>query len=552
MKKKTICNPININYQYQGWMNPNARESADPTVVLYKDEYYLFASHGSGYWVSDDLANWEFIKIDTKKNPDFLRYAPGAAVYGDRMYLTHSDGALLYSDNPRDSDSWISLASPYKWNDPSLFFDDGQLYVYEGLSTTEPLHVMRLNLSENSVSIAEGPVEIFQSDPKNRGFERRKNYFDESSPTYLEGSWINKINGKYYLTYAVPGTQFAIYADGCAIADSPMGPFTYCENSPIVYKATGFMRGSGHGSLFQDKKGNYWKADTVSISVHHIFERRLCLFPAKIGEDGLLYTNTYRADYPMLLPHDTECPFEQSDAGWNLLSYKKCARASSVLDEAHTPDNAFDECMSSWWSAKSGEAGEWLEVDLGKVYGVCALQVNFADQDIAPTICGRDLGFAYKYTVDASVDGENWYTLIDRRDSLDDRSHEYFQLDDVTEIRYLRLTSCGVTPGYGKFSVCGLRVFGFGGGDAPSKAPDFKATRCDDECNMKIVWAPVEGAQGYTVRFGINQSELHTHWQVIGECEANIACLTRGVTYYVTVDAYNESGTTYGTSVQVV
>lgn len=55
MNIKTFCNPININYQYQGWMH--SRESADPAIVIYKDEYYLFASRGSGYWVSDDLAN---------------------------------------------------------------------------------------------------------------------------------------------------------------------------------------------------------------------------------------------------------------------------------------------------------------------------------------------------------------------------------------------------------------------------------------------------------------------------------------------------------------
>ena len=40
--KPTICNPIGINYQYQAPMR--SRESADPAVVLYKDEYYLFAS----------------------------------------------------------------------------------------------------------------------------------------------------------------------------------------------------------------------------------------------------------------------------------------------------------------------------------------------------------------------------------------------------------------------------------------------------------------------------------------------------------------------------
>ena len=550
MNIKTFCNPININYQYQGWMH--SRESADPAIVIYKDEYYLFASRGSGYWVSDDLANWEFIQVDTAKNPEFDLYAPGPVVVGERLYLTHSQGGcMLYSDHPRDPDSWVNIGRPHIWNDPALFWDNGQFFVYEGLSPTDPLRVMRLNMDQ-TMSVAEGPVDIFQSDPQNRGYERRGNHFEDNSPPYLEGSWMNKINGKYYLTYAVPGTEFAIYSDGCAMSDSPMGPFTYCPNSPVVFKATGFMRGCGHGCLFEDKKGNYWKVDTVSISVNHIFERRLCLFPAKIGEDGLLYTNTYRGDYPMILPHDTEKPFDQADAGWNLLSYGKKARASSVLDDQHTPDRAFDECLSSWWSAESGDAGEWLEVDLGKIYDVCSLQVNFADQDISPNVSGRGLGFAYRYTVEASTDGENWFMLIDQRNNPEDRSHEYFQLKDVTQIRYLKLTNCGITPGGGKFSVSGLRVFGYGGGTAPDHAPNFRAVRCTDERDMTVSWLPVEGAQGYMIRFGINPQELHTHWQVIGDCEAKIGSLTRGVTYYVTVDAYNESGITYGTTIQKI
>ena len=69
---------------------------------------------------------------------------------------------------------------------------------------------------------------------------------------------------------------------------------------------------------------------------------------------------------------------------------------------------------------------------------------------------------------------------------------------------------------------------------------------------MTVSWLPVEGAQGYMIRFGINPQELHTHWQVIGDCEAKIGSLTRGVTYYVTVDAYNESGITCGTTIQKI
>ena len=40
---RTICNPLNISYRYQ--RGQRSRESADPAVVVYKDTYFLFASH---------------------------------------------------------------------------------------------------------------------------------------------------------------------------------------------------------------------------------------------------------------------------------------------------------------------------------------------------------------------------------------------------------------------------------------------------------------------------------------------------------------------------
>ncbi len=551
MRIQTICNPVNINYQYQdGYFS---RESADPAVILYKEEYYLFASHGSGYWVSSDLADWEFISVDLEKEPEFNLFAPAAAIVGDRMYLTHSQGGcVLYSDNPRDPDSWVNIGKKYHWDDPAfLFDDDGYIYVYEGLSRDNPLHVSKLDPA-NNMNVAEGPVDIFRSDCLVRGFERLGDFneIEDPAPT-LEGVWVNKINGKYYLTYAVPGTEFSTYADGCAVSDSPMGPFAYCENSPVVYKATGFMRGSGHGCLFEDKKGNLWKMDTVSISRNHIFERRLCLFPAKITDNGLLYTNTYRGDYPMIVPHDTADPFTEADAGWNLLSYGKATRASSVLDDDHAPAFASDENMKTWWSAETGNAGEWLELDLGTMYDVYAIQVNFADQDIVNTH-GRGQGFSYKYHVEISADGSEWKTLIDRRDNDGDFSHEYFQVEDETKFRFIRITNHGEVPAGGRFAVSGLRVFGHGKAPLPTSAPVFTAERCEDVRNMEVRWDSVPGAEGYIIRFGINPDELYTHWQVIGETSANIGCLTSGVKYYVTVDAYNESGVTKGVKLQKI
>ena len=33
--------------------------------------------------------------------------------------------------------------------------------------------------------------------------------------TFIEGSWMNKHNEKYYLQYGAPGTEFSGYGDWC-------------------------------------------------------------------------------------------------------------------------------------------------------------------------------------------------------------------------------------------------------------------------------------------------------------------------------------------------
>ncbi len=545
MKKRTICNPVNISYQYQH--DFYSRESADPAVVVYEGKYFLFASHGSGYWVSEDLADWRFIYVDPEKQPEFNLFAPGVCVVGKTMYITHSQGgSILKTDDPLDPTSWVDIGKPYDWFDPAFFLDDdGFVYVYEGLSRYAPIHVSKLD-PNNDMKLVEGPVYCCESDVWNRGFERfgDNNEIGGELP-YVEGAWMNKYNGKYYLTYAAPDTKYSSYADGCFVGDGPMGPFTYCENSPVAWKNSGFLRGAGHGCLFEDLKGNWWKMDTVSISVNHEYERRLILLPAKFGEDGLLYTNAVRSDYPMYVPTENDDPFNDMGPDWNLLSYGKKASASSTLGDNKAPSLAFDENSKTWWSAESGNPGEWLQVDLGDAMTVHGLQVNFADQDIR-NVGGRNSTCTYRYKIEASVDGESFVTLVDKSDNVEDYSHDYYELDEAQRIRYVRLTNMGETPAGGKFAVSGLRVFGYGGGEAPSAVKSVSVERLEDERMMNVSWGKVENAEGYMIRFGINPDELNIHYNIKEEASITLKCLNRGVDYYLTVDAYNENGTARG------
>ena len=548
----TACNPIDISYMFQAPNkegNQTYRESADPAVVVFHDEYYLFASHGQGYWVSKDLADWEFIQVDLTKQPQFAKYAPATCVIGDTLYLTHSEsGTMLKTTNPRDPDSWVDIGKPDGWMDPGMFYDDpatggdGYVYMYKGLSHRNAIQVVKLDPKQDMKKV-DGPYDCCWPDPLNRGFEvagdTNTNF---SSNDTMEGAWPVKWNGKYYLTCAVPGTQYASYSNNCFVSDSPIGPFTYCDNSPISWKSTGFTQGAGHGAVFQDLNGHWWKVDTCRIAG---FERRLVLIPAMFDENGDLYTNTVRSDYPFYIPTASADPFGETGPGWNLLSYGKAATASSGANSASL---AFNESMTNAWVADTGDEGEWLQVDLGKLYGVWAVQVNFADKNFTTT-GGRDHDYAYRYLMEFSQDGETWYPLVDRTAQTEDLSHEYIEFESRVGARYVRITNRGAVPADGKFAVSGLRIFGEGGGRAPAAVDidsvDFDR-REDDNRSIALAWNDAPGAQGYIVRYGTSPDALYTHYQVLDSSNLVINSLNRGVDYYFTIDAFNESGVALG------
>ncbi len=559
----TICNPINIGYQYQ--TNFSARESADPEIIYYKGDYFLFASHGTGYWYTKDFANWNYVMVSGTPAvmTEWARFAPGACVIGDTVYIAMSDGgSILKSDNPYDGASWSIVGKPISnCYDPALLVDDdGRVYCYygnAGVGGFLPLSVQELDPNNNMAKVGTAKTNIIPTN-RDHGFEvvgdDNRNF---TASVYNEGLYCTKYNGKYYLQYATPGTQFLSYTNGCYISDSPTGPFIFCENSPISYKSTGFVAGSGHGSLVKDEAGNWWKFDTSSISVSHNFERRLSVYPAKFDQYGQLVSNTAYLDYPMYkmtVPHNN---FEERP-DWNLVSYGSVSTVSSTLS-GHEASKAFDESMRTWWSAETGDAGEWIQADLGKVCDINAVQINFADQDITRATAAnvRDNTWKYRYLLEFSLDGKEWFTVVDQSNAVaeankaQDTSHDYYELVSATKAQYVRLTNKGPVPAEGKFAVSGLRLFGNGGGEKPAGVAGFIVNRFsgaqpDDERSVIISWDAAERAEGYIIRFGNKPDSLSLQYKVIGETSARINMLNKGVDYYFSIDTYNDSGITQG------
>lgn len=82
--------------------------------------------------------------------------------------------------------------------------------------------------------------------PEKHGWERFGMNNDDTTTLrpFTEGAYMTKHDGKYYLQYGAPGTEFKIYADGVYVGDSPLGPFTYQPHNPMSYKPGGFVQGA--------------------------------------------------------------------------------------------------------------------------------------------------------------------------------------------------------------------------------------------------------------------------------------------------------------------
>ena len=572
---KEYCNPLDLEYQFQHYGGNAHREAADPTIVLFKGRYYMFASMSAGFFYSDDLVHWQ---RHENRDLDMYRYAPDVRQAGDYLYFcasTRKDPSTIWRTKDPLSDEFEKVSEPFAFWDPDLFEDeDGRIYFYWGCGNTEPIWGIELD-RETMLPIGE-KVACLDHGEDVHGWERfnfpgkeksaRKGlmglvmkYLNRKGRPYMEGAFMNKWNGKYYLQYAAPGTELPTYGDGCYVSDKPLGPFTYMKNNPFSLRPSGFITGAGHGSSIEDKDGNLIHVSTMRISKNANFERRLGMFPAGLDEDGLLYCKQDFADYPYVLP-EGRYDAKDIEPKYFLLSYKKNAEASSFVD-GHPADLAVDENIRTWWAAKTSQAS--FTLDLGDVYKPHSVQINFADHDVRALQVDKSLrsdlftnsryidsskDLKTRYVLEGSLDKENWFMIEDASKAESLRCHPYILLNEEFEVRYLRVTS--VELPYGEvFALSGLRVFGKGHGDLPESVRNIRAERTADGMGCIIRFDEAKDARGYNIRFGVAENKLYSSYQVYEKNEVLLTTLNADQEYYLAVDSFNENGIRKGDTV---
>ena len=301
--QRTYCNPMDINYRYNyEQLNDSIsyRSGADPVIVNHKGEYFLFSTISGGYWHSKDLVNWKYIIPNRWPMEDMC--APAAVSVRDTLFLfqsTFEQRPILYSVEPEKGilqfyNRWLPrLPKDIGPWDPALFYDQDidKWYMYWGSSNVYPMFGSELDKSRRLKYKGEYKG-LLSLHPEEHGWERFGRDHRSTITPFMEGAWMTKHNGKYYLQYGAPGTEYNVYANGTYIGDHPLGPFTYAPYNPVSYKPGGFVTGAGHGNTFQDNFGNYWNTGTPWIAVNWNFERRIAMFPTGFDKDGQMFANT--------------------------------------------------------------------------------------------------------------------------------------------------------------------------------------------------------------------------------------------------------------------
>lgn len=546
--QRTYINPLDVDYKYnfeQTNEGISYRSGADPVLVLHGGAYYLFSTIAEGWWHSTDLARWRHVRPSVWPVRGVV--APAALSVRDTLYLlpsTYDRFPIFYSTDPASGRlGFYNRLLPFlhrgPW-DPSFFHDPDTdaWYLYWGSSNVYPLYGIRLDPRRRLVYQGE-PQELLTLHPERHGWERFGRDHRDTLRPFLEGAWMTKHGGKYYLQYGAPGTEYNVYANGTYVGDHPLGPFTYAPNNPVSYKPGGFMTGAGHGNTFQDRYGNYWNTGTAWVAVNWPFERRIVLFPAGFDDAGHLFANTRFGDFPHYVPTGRWTDRDALFTGWMLLSYRKAAAASSVRD-TFAVAHLTDENPRTFWVAGANRPGEWVDVDLGRPYDVKALQVNFTDYDAGVFV--NDSTVYTQFRLLTSLDGKAWTPAADLGQEKRDRPNAYVELPQPVRARYVRYEHGYV--GAAHLAISDLRVFGNGDGPPPPAPAGVSARRDEDPRNAFVRWQPVPGAVGYNVRWGLGPDRLYQTYQVFADqgAEREIRALTVGQSYYFAVEAFDENG----------
>jgi len=459
--KNTYCNPIPLpDYPIgrQGLEDEyNWRETADPSVIYENGIWYLYSSCGMVYW-SRDFCTWQHERME----PYDCGYAPSVTKHNGKFYLSASLSELYVSDDPLGP--FVSLGAftlpdgnkLERCYDPMMFSDDdGRLFLY--YTTGMPL-ILGVELDKNEpTKLLSEPALMFKFDP-NHIWERIGEYNDDGAMSAMEGPWLFKRNGVYYLTYCAPATEYSSYGLGAYKGEGPLGPWTYMESSPFTQKRDGVVRGPGHGSIVEGPNDSLWVFYTTTVCYAHAMERRIGFDPVYIDEKGDIVCKAV-TETPQWAPGSVADPVNCSDTGLICVTGRRRPVASSSAP-GRDAVYATDEDLLSWWEAEDDDSEPNLTIPLA-FYGVncCAVRIMWRDVGLSLSKGALPGPIRYKLELRDTYHENDWVCVLDRSESDEDMIVDYRTFEEC-RANEARLTILGAPKGI-KPGVMNISIFGY-------------------------------------------------------------------------------------------
>ncbi len=233
----------------------------------------------------------------------------------------------------------------------------------------------------------------------------------------MEGAWMLKRNGRYYLTYSAGGTENRTYAMGAYVSDSPLGPFTPQRRNPILRTVDGLITGTAHGSIVAGPNDELWAFYSVRAAVVHAFERRLGMDRAGIDEDGELYVHAATST-----PQRLGSTSNPQPVNWLPLNGELRTIGSSNAPNLEGRF-AVDNNLTTWWQPSADDEQPTLTTEFLLPSTIHAVRILW--RDIGLNTQQSALPGPICYRIEAETSRDQWTTLIDRSENSDDLLIDY-------------------------------------------------------------------------------------------------------------------------------
>lgn len=172
------------------------------------------------------------------------------------------------------------------------------------------------------------------------------------------------------------------------------------------------------------------------------------------------------------------------------IARNKPSTASSSQNSGSGPEKGNDGNQNSMWIANNDAPGNWWMVDLEKTYRLTGGSISFEADAL------------WKYHIDASLNGEDWVTLVDRSQNTESTQIQSFDADMLAQYVRVTIDKC---PGdcwsaFREFELYGSSVMKNLAEEGTASASSFenqnRAPSYGNDGDLSTMWIAANGDSG--------------------------------------------------------